>query len=220
MLKRQFQEIEHYPENIKVIVVDDCSKEEIKEWPERVDVYRILDDIPWNRGGARNLGTLQAKTDWIVHIDIDHILPVESAIFLSNFMPDKDCWYRFPRFRVGPADETRRKDKIPDDCTFGKIHPHIDSYLVTKDNYWKAGGYDESYSGCLGGGSPFLEQLGKVAKLELLPDAISLHVHTRHSTKDANTEDLSRDTSEYRRRRELIGHCRGENPIRFDWVQL
>src|SRR5690606_34720310 len=109
-------------------------------------------------------------------------------------------------------DETRRKDAIPDDCEFGRIREHIDSYLVTKEIYWKAGGYDERYSGCLGGGSPFLEQLGIAAPMKLLPEDVHLHVYTRHVIPDASISTLSRDTSEYKRRRAMIGKVKGKNP--------
>jgi hypothetical protein len=126
-------------------------------------------------------------------------------------------WYRFARFRVGKADETRKKDLIPDEKEFGEIKPHIDSYLVTKEIYWKAGGYDESYSGCLGGGSPFLEQLAIAAPMKLLPEDIHLHVYTRHVIPDASISTLSRDTSEYKRRRAVIGKVKGKNPLRFKW---
>jgi glycosyltransferase involved in cell wall biosynthesis len=223
MLREQLKVIDQYPDGVKVIVVDDCSpepaREALRDRPN-LSLYRIDTDIPWNRGGARNLGVTFADTEWIVHVDIDHILPATCAENLLTAKLYPQCWYRFPRYRVGKADETRKKDTIPPDQTFGSIKPHIDSYACTKDLYWEAGGYNEDYSGCLGGGSPFLEQLGKVGELRQLPPEIHLHVYTRDRVPDASVSDLSRDTSEYARRKAKIGSVKGKNPLRFDWHRV
>lgn len=229
MLGHQIAAWEEYPSEVQIILVDDGSPEPARDvlmsrasrkLLERVDLYRIGVDIPWNRGGARNLATQEAMTDWIVHVDIDHILPARFARELLYIDFDPGRWYRFERFRVGKADETRRKDKIADDIEFGKIHPHIDSYLCTRDLYWKAGGYDEDYSGCLGGGTPFLKTLEKVAKPAMVPDPIHLLVFTRSVARDASDHSLSRDKTEYvkrKREKERTGRTRAERPIRFPW---
>jgi hypothetical protein len=171
----------------------------------RIDLYRIQVDIPWNRGGARNLGTYQAQTDWVVHVDIDHVLSADSAKRLLEFQADPHRWYRFERYRNGRADETRRKDKIPDEVAYGKIHPHIDSYLCTRDLYWAAGGYNEDFSGCLGGGSPFLAELERASGRPLMapPDA-TLSVYTRDVVPDASDHTLSRDRAEFSRRKAVL----------------
>lgn len=215
---------------IRFIVVDDGSPEAAlpivqenaaSELLERIQVYRIGVDIPWNRGGARNLGAQVAETEWLLHVDIDHTLPADSADALMAFNPDDSKWYRFPRFRVGAADETRMKDEIPRSVTFGPIKPHIDSYLCTRDLYWKAGGYNEDFSGCLGGGSPFLQILESEAPVSVLPSPICLHVHTRDSVPDASDFSLSRDTTEFTRRKlAMKGKFRGSNPIRFPWERV
>lgn len=224
MLRRQLDVIRAYPSAIYVIVIDDGSPEpaaEVFESDDRADLYRIDVDIPWNRGGARNLGSKLASTEWLVHVDIDHILPAPAAFALHALQPDPKHWYRFPRYRVGKADETRRKDAIRDDVIFGKIKPHMDSYLCTRDLYWKCGGYDEDYSGCLGGGTPFtqmLERRGGPSKL--LPEDVMLHVYTRDACPDASVSTLSRDTNEYKRRKLRKGIVKGQNPIRFDWHRV
>lgn len=230
MLRHQIRAWEEYPAEVPVVLVDDGSPEPAREVlleeasPEllrRVSLYRIGVDIPWNRGGARNLGTLQAPTDWVVHIDIDHVLPALLAARLLEHEVDPRHWYRFERFRVGKADETRRKDKIPEDAEFGKIHPHIDSYLCTRALYWKAGGYNEDFSGCLGGGSPFLAELEKVGGAPLLaPDPVHLLVMTRSVVPDASDHTLSRERGEFARRKAAMrGRFKGHNPIRFPWTK-
>jgi glycosyltransferase involved in cell wall biosynthesis len=232
MLKAQMHEWEEFPGNFRFIVVDDGSPEAALDIVEAnasqalrdcLKLYRVKEDISWNRGGARNLGSKVADTDWIIHIDIDHILPADAAFALTKFSPEPRRWYRFPRYRIGAADETRNKDKLPRECEFGAIKPHCDSYMVESERFDKWF-YDEDYSGCLGGGSPFLHNLEAIAGPPLtLPEPIRLHVHTRNSIPDSSDMSLSRDTSEYSRRRkdkERRGDTVPKNPLRFAWERV
>jgi len=230
MLREQIRVWEYYPAGVSIVLVDDGSPEDARSiildeasgsLRSRIALYRIGIDIPWNRGGARNLGTYQAQTDFVVHIDIDHVLPAACAERLLAFEPDRFRWYRFERFRNGRADETRRKDKIPEEAEYGKIHPHIDSYLCTRDLYWAAGGYNEDFSGCLGGGSPFLAELEKAGGSPLLaPSDAHLLVYTRSVVKDASDDTLSRERGEFARRKATMkGRYKGHRPIRFPWIK-
>lgn len=230
MLTLHLREWLEYPNEFKFIVVDDGSpdpaldhiSEELNH--NNLSVYRIHRDIPWNRGGARNLGTHVAETDWVIHVDIDHLLPAGCAHSLFTENVEARRWYRFPRFRRGKADETRRKDEIPDDMEFGAIKPHIDSYLITRKRFWSVGGYDEDYSGCLGGGSPFLKSLERtVGQPQALSKNTFLCVYTRDACEDASDNTLSRDTAEYTRRRKMKekqGNVKAKNPLRFEWSQV
>lgn len=226
MLRHQLSAWEEYPPAVRVILVDDGSPEPAREviaahasagLRERVALYRIGVDIPWNRGGARNLGTHVAATDWIVHVDIDHVLPADFARRLIEFDADRRTWYRFERYRVGRADETRRKDKIADDVEFGKIHPHIDSYLCTRDLYWQAGGYNEDFSGCLGGGTDFLKRMERLAPPALVPEPMHLLVFTRSVAEDASDRTLSRDRTAGKALQRKIGGRPPSSHLRFTW---
>jgi len=221
---------------MKLIIVDDGSPRPAKDVIDGayngaaaglvdLQLYRITKDIPWNRNGARNLGSTVAQTPWLLHMDIDHILPPAAAESLAariHTLSEK-FWYRFRRFRVGAADETRNKDAIPRNAKFGEIKPHIDSYLCSKKLYWKAGGYNEDFSGCLGGGSPFLRELEKVGGPPVvLGDNICLHVYTRDKCPDASAK-LDRSRSEYKRRSIALtraGKIKGHDPLRFPWERV
>lgn len=229
MLARQIEEWNKYPPGVKIVCIDDGSPEPALPIITAalkpgiaVELYRITINIEWNRSGARNLGSDRATTDWILHIDIDHILPADAAEKLLAFKLDNKKWYRFPRWRIGAADETRKKDAIPPDCAYGRIHPHVDSYLVRRKIYWQIGGYDEDFSGGLGGGNPFLHQLEAAQPVDVLPEPIRLEVYTRAAIVDANDWSLSRDTSKYRAlkmRKELAGDTKAKNPLRFPWIR-
>lgn len=233
MLAQQLDEWAKYPPGFDLIVVDDGSPEPAfdvvmkKGWRanshNRLRVFRIMHDIPWNRGGARNLGAHVTETNWMIQIDIDHVLPIASARALLDVQLNPGQWYRFRRFRQGKADATRRKDKIPEHQTFGEIHPHVDSYLCERSLYWAVGGYDEDYSGCLGGGNPFLRHLEKKVIPKLLPPEVSLHVYTRDAVADASDTTLSRSSEEYSRRRkekESTGRTMPRDPLRFEWKRV
>jgi len=230
MLREQMRIWREYPAGVQIIVVDDGSPEDaysqIDEHADevlrdRISLYRVDVDLNWNRGGARNLSSQQATTPWLCHLDIDHVLPADCARRLLKFTPDPRHWYRFTRFRNGAADETRRKDLIPPSQTYGKIKPHIDGYLCTKHMYWKAGGYNEDFTGCLGGGSPFLAELAKQGSVLMAPEDIALEVYTRSKIADASDMSLSRDRTEYARRKAAMkGKVAGKNPIRFPWHKV
>lgn len=246
MLQKQLQTWTSYSKDVQAafrfIVVDDCSWEKAEDVMEHfalnhepyneglpiTSLYRIDQDVPWNRGMARNLGTKMATTPWVLHVDTDHVLPPSEAVTLLDMMQHDNvretAWYRFRRFRVGAADETRKKDKADPKSQFVEIHPHIDSYLCTPYAYWKAGGYNEDFSGVLGGGSPFLKEMIRAnGEPRLFPFA-ALHVHTRHSVPDSSEHTLPRDPAAFKRRKAEImkarGTLRGHDPIRLPWHRV
>jgi len=221
MLKTQLERTAHYPADLSILVVDDGSPEpaldvfndldqDTRNWhiKKRTRLFRHLEDIPWNREQARNLGAYMANTEWLIQVDIDHVLPWECAIQLCQDLEEitnPSDWYQFPRKRIGKADFTRQKDQLDPDATEGWIKPHVDSYLITRDRYLKSP-YDERYSGMLGGGTPFTARQNREhGQRKLLPDGIWLEVHTTDSVKDASITTLSRDKSAYSELRTIIG---------------
>jgi glycosyltransferase involved in cell wall biosynthesis len=225
---------EHTFRAFKFIVIDDGSPvpavEVFKQLADEgggmlPDLYRIDQDVPWNRGMARNLGTQQAKTPWVLHVDTDHVLPSASAAKLISMLPtlDPKRWYRFKRIRVGKADETRKKDKVDPNAEFVEIHPHIDSYLCTPDAYWRAGGYNEDFSGVLGGGSPFLKEMEQANGPPIVL-SVALHVYTRSEVPDSSERTLPRDPAAFKNRKAEImkafGTLRGHDPVRLKWHQV
>lgn len=242
MLLKQMDVLDTYPSGVRdalyVIVVDDCSPEDAEHvltavredghLPHRPDaLYRIDKDVAWNRGMARNLGAKMATTPWLMQVDLDHILTAQNAANLlttvRSFRGVVPQWFRFARRRIGAADETRMKDAVPRDATDVLIHPHIDSYLCTPRAYWRAGGYNEDFSGVLGGGTPFLKEMERVNGPPGIVNS-ELHVHTRHSVPDSSEHTLPRDPKAFKQRKHEImaahGTLRGHDPLRVPWHKV
>ena len=120
------------------------------------------------------------------------------------------------------ADETRRKDQLPDAWPFGPIHPHINSFLIERALFLESS-YDEGYAGILGGATPFLKRMEAKAPCALLPEPICLYVYTRHVIPDASVTGLSRDTGPYarlRRAKEQRGDTVPGRTLRIPWERV
>ena len=71
---------------IQFVVVDDGSPLEfdIPEFRLNLIWVRIDQDIPWNQGGARNLGAIFAKSDKMILTDLDHEFPEETLEYAAR----------------------------------------------------------------------------------------------------------------------------------------
>lgn len=172
MLRRQLEHYATYSEetlrHITWIYIDGCSPllerpdDVIRAAPkrirERIELLRVVDDIPWNQHGARNLGAHLAKTDWLLMTDMDRALTAYDVKRLLEAKLEPKCYYK----PVGLAlykDFPRSDNKIP-----------ANQFLVTRKAYWSVGGYDEDYCGSYGGDKQFLDALSKRVELKVMRD--------------------------------------------------
>lgn len=126
------------PDGHEVIIVDDGSpkgqraEEVIAPFNPLVSIYRILTNVEWNVGGARNLGVKQARNEWVLFTDIDHIVTPEllKAVQLMDLQPQNIYTFRRKRHLTG------------EDCG-----EHQETKLMTRSMYWDLGGHDESLTG-------------------------------------------------------------------------
>lgn len=121
---------------IQFIVVDDCSPVEysIPEFNLNLTWLRITTDIPWNQGGARNLGVTYAKSDKILITDLDHILPPSTFSYLINAANPGRKFYKLYR-----QDEQGRTYK-----------GHANLFFMSRARFFRFYGYDEEFSGHYG----------------------------------------------------------------------
>jgi glycosyltransferase involved in cell wall biosynthesis len=125
--------------NLKIIVVDDGSKIPAHtlsiEYPANVEIYRVKKDVLWNEKGARNLGAVMAKTDWVIFTDFDHWFEIDDLERLLIATKQGNTAYRFQRYNVD-----------------GTLHPrvHSESFLIERTRALQAGGFSECFTGQYG----------------------------------------------------------------------
>lgn len=168
------------------IVIDDCST----EFPAsnyamifpgmQFRLYRVTEKAKWNWIACRNIGAHEAHGDWLMMTDMDHVVDAELLAHLHSMKVEPDCFY-VPSRVDGPA-------RVPNP------KPHPNSYFMSRDFFWKVGGYDENYSGNYGTDGIWrrrCEALGKRVLLDMplvqyLPDH---GIQDCRSTLDRKSEE-------------------------------
>ncbi len=159
-------------DNLSVIVVDDGSPEYpassvLALIPElNLSLYRIEVDVRWNWLAARNLGMHKARDEWCLLLDMDHIVPPETYRALAYGLHDPGTIYRFSRIN---SDASR-------------LPPHRNIWFMTRDMFWKVGGYDEALSGYYGTDGEFLRRAAATAPLRLLEANLVRHEYFEDSS--------------------------------------
>jgi len=145
MLALQWGEISKYPQSLKnlieVVVVDDASPASPAADVERPgdlprhSIFRIVRDIRWNQDAARNIGAHEATSALLLLTDIDHVVPPATLERLLTMDLDAGAFYSLGRIKYENSDPR-------------ESHPN--SYVMSRDLYWKIGGHDEDFAGIYG----------------------------------------------------------------------
>lgn len=151
MLAEQYRVWSGYPDALKsrveVVLVDDGSPDEAALDVPRPDglpdlrIYRVMEDRPWHQHGARNLAADRAGHPWLLLTDMDHVLPAASLAALLD-VKEKAAIYTLARLDAPHMRPMLGKD--------GRPKPHPNSFAMTRDLYWRIGGYDERLCGVYG----------------------------------------------------------------------
>ena len=190
---------------IDIILVDDYSDRslvpDISGLPIRL--LRVETDIDWNMAGCRNLAATQAKTDWLLFHDIDHVMDGEniSRLLAGLSSLDAETLYRFSRIENGVL-----------------IDSHVNSFLVKRAMFWDLNGYDEDFCGFYGFEDIYLLEcwMRKGNKILLLNNV-------EFRVEGSSTPRLSRDVSRNRALMEqklASADSVGGESIRFKWAEL
>ena len=183
-MRFQLDNLCSYPPEIRqritLLVIDDGSQRApalpVVEQRHRdqldVSLYRIDTDIPWNMAEANNLAFREAKTECVIRTDIDHSLDthdMRSLLYVLDRRPPKGVYYKFKR-------KTRDGERL---------RSHINSYVIHRDDYWDAGGYNEYFSGTYGKeDSDFLNRLQISCRTLDIPLTVSSSFSTRDLDRD------------------------------------
>ncbi len=225
MLQIHLENWAEYPlevwEHFKVIIVDDGSADvhaaeailshADPRLKERIRLFRVLEDIPWNQHGARNLGVKMADEGWLWVADMDRIV-----LYPHMRMAMAACLDHRPYVSRGMD---RRK-------YLSKIDPPkmTNQFFVPRHVYWEAGGYDEWYSGTYGGDFEFLEAMEAVSGKMTYLSGVYHFRYSRHVVEDATT-DLDRDAYwrphvQKAQEKKAAGGKMMVKPINFKWEEV
>lgn len=231
MLALQYDGWRKWPESIKrrfrVVVVDDGSPSAPAGAVARpvgipeVEIYRALADIPWHQHGARNLGAKMAPDGWLLLTDMDHVLTAQSAVALFERMDmgklDPSTVYMMDRVEADTGKPTLDR--------FNNPKPHPNSFIMTRDMYWKIGGYDEDLTGVYGTDRYFRDRAFRTANRGHL--SIPLVRYWRDIVPDASTTTLLRKEGRDPGAKERIlaaKRARGEQDLvkvlQFEWERV
>ena len=122
---------------LQFLVIDDHSDEPLQVDKGDLDLrlVRVADDIDWNMPGCRNLAATLCETPWMLFFDVDNVASEASLQKIVDALPrlDKRRLHVFRRTENGVD-----------------VEPHINSFLITRQGFFQAGGYDEDFSGHYG----------------------------------------------------------------------
>lgn len=164
MLAQHLACMQGYPDNVRLVLVDDGSQQhpaDLSACPIPYEHWRIHEDRPWHQHAARNLGMSVAHGLCLL-TDIDHVLKADQARKAIAATP-----------RRGVALCPQRE--WPDGAPRGKTHPN--SYLLHAADYWAAGGYDERLCGYYGTDARFRRQLLRHAASTQTTNAFTLTLY-------------------------------------------
>lgn len=207
---------------LHVIIVDDGSPtnkaaDVIRSRPDygrqyEIDIkcFRVDTDIPWNMDGCRNLGMQVARTRYALLTDMDHLLEADQLTPLLTSCHDaQQGTYYMPRRRQ------QWDRKI--------VHPHANSYLFHREDFWTMGGYDEDFAGVYGSDGNFRKCMRAGLKEQETPGFL-LTQYRREEFPDASTNAYGRKESKYHRSNFPLLEAKNRAPaykatnhVRFPW---
>lgn len=190
MFDRQLREWERYPEGTaRVIVVDDGSPNYPAELVLRNHwlgggkatpaLYRVEQDRPWGQDAARNIGMHVAVTPWCLMTDMDHMLTERNVMAADEFSKSKarsGQYYMPRRFRTNGVE----------------YHPHPNSFLFSRQDFWEMGGYDEDFVGFYGSDGNFRKCAKGAGMQEVQIRDFALVMYGADDIPDARTTTLTR----------------------------
>lgn len=219
----------------EVIVVDDGSPEPAADVAAcihvsglAVSVYRVLEDRPWHQHAARNLGAHVASGRWLLMTDMDHVVPSETmaALLSQSTEASKKTVFTFSR-RDAPASEPWKSDHWSTMAHTlndrGELKPHVNSFAIRRDFYWKIGGYDEEYCGVYGTDKLFRRRLWRRGTEKVI-DLPLIRV-SRDVIPDASTTTLDRGERKERKKliardKQIRGEAKTVKTLQFDWEKV
>jgi glycosyltransferase involved in cell wall biosynthesis len=195
---------------VEFILVDDHSDQEytLPKTSLNIRLFRVIDDIPWNQAGARNLAVFHASGVAGLFIDIDQFIYTE---FLERLIAAA------PNLERDTINFFRIKELVNIQNNQPMAH-HPNSFVVNLPDFKRIGMYDEDFVGHYGFEDVFLMKVweSQGGRMKLINEIVSENL-------PFGTSSLNRDI---RRNQQMIHEkvfqlgCRNSHSImRFHWVE-
>jgi len=154
MVRRQLLHCERIglPPDSELILVDDGSDPPIANTSRLpVRIHRTRDTRPWTWPLARNAGARIAKGEYLLMIDLDHIITRKLLDYVVNFDGPRTQFKR--KFGILDENGVLKKDRESLE-SYGllpgmklRVESHHNSFAMRRDLYWQLGGYVEDRIG-------------------------------------------------------------------------
>jgi hypothetical protein len=160
---------------LNAIIVDDGSPEPAEaairgmQIPFPIRLFRIQRDVRWNWLAARNIGFIHAAEGWCLVTDMDHVIPETTATSVVFGKHNPEVIYGFSR----------------KEYTGITVPPHPNSWLMTREMFWRVGGYDEALSGHYGTDGDWRRRCAATARMEILTDRLIRHEYQQDASTTA-----------------------------------
>jgi len=166
---------------VELCVCDDGTPE--GERPDRIPpaptvMLRHLEDRLWHQHAARNTAAHYARAPWLLLTDMDHALPGDSLMRILAALPTLDAGTAYQLELVETDGSVTRNAS-------GQPKPHPNTWLMTRQLFWRIGGYDERHCGGYGTDAHFRRSLPRT---DLLTGAPIVRYH-RGVIADASTNE-------------------------------
>ena len=198
-------------DHIEVIIVDDCSDTRQSLDSHGLDLkhLRVVDDIPWNQAGARNLGAVTANGEWLLYFDMDQLISDTGLKYVVNYCPalDRKLMYFF------------QVENFIDSNINEQMAVHPNTFMVNAVKFRMDAMYDEDFAGNYGYEDIYLPYLwekngGMRAMIGEVPF---------FTDQGFKTTSLSRDLEHNKlvsRRKFAEGLKRPKSFVRFEWEKV
>lgn len=206
-----------YPTDIKkkisFYLMDDCSKQPLNEVLKNEDlgdldihIYRVEVDLYCNISGIRNLSAKECKSEWMIILDMDTLVPSKMALDLIKLSEKNSKGVAYKFNRVVPDNQK--------DNRHGKIHPAV--CLLRIEDYWKVGGCEEDLVGNYGMTDPTFFWKAK-AKINVIEMRNIFMIHYFDGEADIK-RDVTKNRELFERRKK--DEKWSTDYVRFPWKKI
>lgn len=160
--------------DVSFIIVDDASISSPAighlsdiDSTDNVSLFRVQHIIGYNMYGCRNLAMKETKTAWNLLCNVSTTLSCEDILSIKNLIETNKL----------------KDNKVYE---FGNLSIENNVFLITKSNFWEAGGYDHEWVGIRGGQCTTIARIEKICEKDVLPFLI---VHNKSYSNDGVVDD-------------------------------